>query len=136
MINTSEGNEDEEGNINSEPNSFPILQDPLQALPVYAHQRYTPPPELPMIGETEQVVIVTEVPQFQETFVYDLSFSLYIATCISLFIPIIGLIFIFVYLCMWNRERNMSEKLAFNILCLITSVSLFFEIFFEKTLYG
>lgn len=161
-MNTSEGNI--VPSVSTDENIYgnPILQSPQEKLPIYAQQRYTPPPpdqepdqepeqeldqepfhyqNVPQVGEREQIVIVTEVPerfQVQQREpqgpepIYDVTLSIYVAACVAIFFPITGVIYIMMYLFCLRRNREISdrEKHAFSMLCLLTLVSLLFEILF------
>lgn len=61
---------------------------------------------------------------------YDNSACLYCAACMSLFIPLIGIVTIFIYLlgCM-QANRSEREKTAFSVLVITTIVNLLIAIF-------
>ena len=151
-MNTSEGHitvpsapVSEENNDNVYGNPYPQLQQPQQpqqayAQPqpvVYAQQRFTPPnppqPNPQPFIQREHIIVRVPVernhrPPPEVRPVYDSSISLYFAACVSIFFPIFGLIYITIYLCciQGRGQRSPREKSAFNLLCAVTFVTIFF----------
>lgn len=97
---------------------------------------YQEPPQ-PRQSQPQREQIIVQVPQNQyqvngrprqQPVQNDSSLSIYVATCCSIFFPIIGLFYITIYLCCirGNEEITERENNAFKILCGITFFSIFF----------